>query len=697
MLMGRTDTAANPDHDTRILLNGIQVDEQFWNGQVPFLHDVSVSNSLLVEGTNTVTVVQPGGADPSLDTIYFNWLQVDYRDGLVAEGNFLRFGLDTSGTGDAEARVDGFATSDVSIYDLTDPTRPVKLNGVALSTITGGYRARFDQHGAVRLDYLALTEASVRHPAGFLKDTPSDLRSPANGADQLIVTHASFRAAAERLASHRRATDGMRVSVVDVQDIYDEFSGGVYSPPAISSFVAYALTSWQSPAPGYLLLVGDANQDYLDNYQTGSPDFVPTRLIMTPSVGETPTDNLYAAVLGTDPLPDIVVGRMAARTAADADAMVDKTIAYETAPQGSPLTGQELFVADNDSQAFEDILDGLIAARLPAAHVPRRVYLAGYATTAAARADIIGWMNDGVLVTTYLGHGAVDYWASEKLFQVSDVASLANGPRGTFAVMMDCINGYYPHSFKPYSLAEEWVRWSDRGAAFAWAPTGYGYEADYRSLSDRLYEQIFTLGQDRAGLAAHQGKINAVVHDWAQDEELYNMTFFGDPAARLALDRDGDGRLDRSDNCPLVANADQADLDHDGIGDACDADIDGDGAANASDCAPYDATVWSQPDEARSLGLENAGATRLTWTPQAQGAIYDVAGGTLSQLRADGAATGASCLAGGQAQPSWDDARPAPPLGDGFYYLVRARNACGAGAYGTASSGAERLPVLPCP
>ena len=37
-------------------------------------------------------------------------------------------------------------------------------------------------------------------------------------------------------------------------------------------------------------------------------------------------------------------------------------------------------------------------------------------------------------------------------------------------------------------------------------------------------------------------------------------------------DDDGDGIVDESDNCPLVANADQADGDNDGIGTACDAD-----------------------------------------------------------------------------------------------------------------------------
>lgn len=50
-------------------------------------------------------------------------------------------------------------------------------------------------------------------------------------------------------------------------------------------------------------------------------------------------------------------------------------------------------------------------------------------------------------------------------------------------------------------------------------------------------------------------------------------------------DPDGDGDLG-PDNCPGVSNPDQADLDQDGIGDACDPDADGDGVNDGIDnCA----------------------------------------------------------------------------------------------------------------
>lgn len=56
----------------------------------------------------------------------------------------------------------------------------------------------------------------------------------------------------------------------------------------------------------------------------------------------------------------------------------------------------------------------------------------------------------------------------------------------------------------------------------------------------------------------------------------YDLAGLGDGAddcdvgAYEAADIDNDGVPDPNDNCPLVANADQADADHNGIGDACD-------------------------------------------------------------------------------------------------------------------------------
>ena len=161
------------------------------------------------------------------------------------------------------------------------------------------------------------------------------------------------------------------------------------------------------------------------------------------------------------------------------------------------------------------------------------------------------------------------------------------------------------------------------------------------------------------------------------------------------FDADGDGVTQLPDNCPLVANPDQADSDGDLVGDACQGDYDGDGQSDAQDCAPGNAAAGT-PGQVVGLMLTGGAVTTLNWQATVFADVYDISRGTWLGL---GGSDYGACQSDRDSDPTdttFEDAEM-PVVGDGFFYLVRGRNlTCpAAGSWGSDSSGAERVNTNP--
>jgi hypothetical protein len=127
-------------------------------------------------------------------------------------------------------------------------------------------------------------------------------------------------------------------------------------------------------------------------------------------------------------------------------------------------------------------------------------------------------------------------------------------------------------------------------------------------------------------------------------------------------------------------------------------DRDEDAVLNGNDCAVADAGSWSPPLEVSGALLSGKSPTQLVWSDPSltigPGVRFDVVSGSLSSLRSGGLVAATSCLAANVAGNLYADARPSPPAGDGFYYLIRSENACGSGTFGPGRAG---LDPLTCP
>ena len=92
-----------------------------------------------------------------------------------------------------------------------------------------------------------------------------------------------------------------------------------------------------------------------------------------------------------------------------------------------------------------------------------------------------------------------------------------------------------------------------------------------------------------------------------------------------------------------------------------------------------------------------SGRVRFMWAAVANsppGTLYDVAQGLASALSSETEGS-ETCRAQGLSS-TFVDLSDAPPVGDGFWYLVRARNSCSNGSWGSSSSGQPRS-IAACP
>jgi hypothetical protein len=141
--------------------------------------------------------------------------------------------------------------------------------------------------------------------------------------------------------------------------------------------------------------------------------------------------------------------------------MVETILSYEAA--GALSSGPVVLVADDADEAgnferdAEEIATGLLASRNP-----RWIYL-GPPGTDATREAIRDAFDDGASLLSYVGHGGIQLWASENVFDGTRVLSLAPQSEQPLVLTLNCLNGYFHF---PYfnSLAEELVKAEGKGA-----------------------------------------------------------------------------------------------------------------------------------------------------------------------------------------------------------------------------------------
>jgi hypothetical protein len=514
-LQGVTDLPGADDHRVGVYVNGIELGEVVFDGRSAAVTSFPVAQSVLGSGLNTVSFEARGGSD---DMTLVTCVRVTYLRAYLADGNQLT--LDASGG--QTLNIGGFSSNSINVIDITADMAVEQLQGTVVDD-GGTWSMHFTVPGSGTRKLLVAATDVLGTPASVQADVPSTLNHAGQAGEVVMITDPSFASALAPLVSLRES-QGHAVKVVDVQDVYDEFSFGQKTPVAIRDFLIRAADAWAKP-PRFVLLVGNATSDPRNYQGLNEPDFVPTRIVST-GVLETASDDWFADADGDSFAELASVGRLPARSAGDVATMVDKIVGYEQPGAAEAWHNAVVLVSDQGDEdltefsTMNDGLSGLLPAGYDAHHIKRAEDPDPAATLRARFAD-------GALILNYQGHGSVDIWRGDVL-TAADVATLDNGSRLPLVVAMTCFNGFFHGLFPEESLAEALVRASGAGAVGVWASSGMTDARWQASMDRELFRQIFRGGWTSVGEAMKAAKL--VVGD---PDVRRSWIFFGDPAMRL--------------------------------------------------------------------------------------------------------------------------------------------------------------------
>ncbi len=509
-LQGASESGSPVDHHVSVSLNGTLAGEAQFAGKRPYRMSLSVPVALLREGANELSLTNVADTGVSsllfLDRFTISYPQVSSLTSGVFDGRWSLGGT---------VSVSG-AAGPVALLDVT--LAPSWLRGYQS---TGGL-LRFRAEAGHR--YLAVSPQALRSPR-VAAPAASTLRSATNQADYLLIAPRAFLAAAEPLVA-RRQDQGLSVRAVAFEDIVDEFGHGQPSAGAVQAFLAFAFQSWARPSPRYVLLLGDASYDPRNFTGTSFPSPLPALWAKT-SYLWTASDPQLAAVNGDDELPDLAIGRLPATSVEQAQALVDKLIAWEDS--GHALSGPAVLVADNPDLAgdFEANADDIVQSFLAGRSEVLRLRELG----AETRPRIQAALDSGLSYLSYVGHGGAAVWASENVWNSWDAPSLQAQSRQPLLLTLNCLNGYFvAPSYE--SLAESLLKAEGRGAIAAFSPSGLSLDGPAHEYHRALMAELTSGRHDRLGDA-----ILAAQKTYAQSglmpELLSVYHLLGDPATSI--------------------------------------------------------------------------------------------------------------------------------------------------------------------
>ncbi len=498
-------------------------------------------------------------SNSSETSAYLDFFEISYQKELKASNDSLIFySKDTSSI--IEYDLSNFSNSNIRVFDVSDYANVKSISNP--KTLSGGeFRFQSGESSGKVSKYLAVGNDLFKTPVRPVEINNQNLHGIAEGAQYIIITDKNFNEQANELKNYRESEAEEKLSsiVVDVDQIYNEFSGGALDVSGIRNFIKYAYDSWIIQ-PSYVLLFGDGNYDY-KNIE-GNNNYIPPyenydtviyhlSEIKYDELYSFPMDDYYVMVDGNDSQMDLAIGRVPFQTINEAQIVVDKIKSYENNNDKDPWRNLITIVADDgpqevgfdDRSTHTDQAENLANIYIPGSFDLDKIYLPAYPVviTGAGRTKpqvneaIIAAINEGTLLLHYVGHGNDHVWAHESVFENTTSIPRLHNSRYFFLTVASCEFGYFDKTIVQ-SGSEQLLLKENSGAIGVFSATRPVYSPNNAALSYALYTYLLK-SRDSLNMPITIGKAYVMTKNSRSDQNDKRFVLLCDPALRLLLPR----------------------------------------------------------------------------------------------------------------------------------------------------------------
>lgn len=519
-----------------------------YNGDNDFARDNTSYTSFV--GASTIMKVEIQFNPPNSTAIgWLDYISMNVRSNLIFRGPQMSFR-------DPETAGEGFVTnytmqstaSNLEIWDVTDHSFvhivPFTRNG---NTYTAKLVTPY-----VR-EFIAFDGTSFLKPELVGKIPNQDLHAISN-VDMIILTPTIFRKEANRLANLHKKKGDVRVKVVSLPEVYNEFSSGHQDITAIRDFMKVLYEKGRADGtPRYLLLFGGTSYDVKNRIMNNSnpiPTYQSHNSILP--ISSFLTDDYYGLLddgEGFAPnivngMIDIGVGRLPVRTIEQASDAVDKIEAYlfnKYETHGDWRNTILVIADDKDRNLHFDQAQTIcnkIETRQPFYNVSK-IYFDAYQQLSTpggrrfpdANKEITSQVDRGALITNYIGHGGELGWADERVLEISDINAWKNFNRMGLFFTATCEFSRFDNP--AHTSAGELVFINPNGGAMSMITTT---RLAWASVNHQLNVSFIDTAINRDGGIPRLGDI--VKYTKNKNTASFNsrhLTLFGDPSLQMPI------------------------------------------------------------------------------------------------------------------------------------------------------------------